>query len=103
MEQNMDWDRVKINWNAHSASAKQQWPLLSDEDLSVIGGDREKLMVYLQDANGYGKARAEFDVEAWKQGLNDSATLVAANNDEQPSTMTGDAERRLKSDQPLDF
>jgi uncharacterized protein YjbJ (UPF0337 family) len=98
----MDWDRVKLNWKAHSVSAKQQWPTLTDEDLSTIGGDRDKLMVFLQDANGYGKSSAEFDVETWKQGLSDSATLVAANNGE-ASTTSSDAERRLKSDQPLDF
>ncbi len=99
----MDWDRVKTNWTAHSASAKQQWQMLTDEDLSTIGGDRDKLMVFLQDAHGYGKARAEFEAETWKQGLSDSAPLVAANNDEQTAARSTDAERRLRSDQPLEF
>ncbi len=99
----MDWDRVKTNWKAHSASAKQQWQMLTDGDLSTIGGDRDKLMVFLQDANGYGKSRAEFEVEAWRQGLSDSATLVAVNNDDASDTTSFDAERRLKSDRSLDF
>ena len=76
----MDWGRVKTNWEAHAASARQRWPMLTEKELVAINGDRDKLIIHLQDLDAYGKARAEFEVETWRQELDDVATLVAGNN-----------------------
>lgn len=76
----MEWDQVKINWRAHYVSAKQRWEQFDDADLTVIGGDRDKLMLFLQDTYGMGKEEAEIEAEMWRDGLTDSATLVIANS-----------------------
>ncbi len=74
----MDWDRIRMNWKVHGVSAAQKWNKLTEPDLETIGGDRDKLTVFLIDLYGYGRNRAETDVEMWRQQLSDSATLVSA-------------------------
>jgi hypothetical protein len=77
----MDWDRIKSNWKVHGAVAMQRWDRLDESDLEMIGGDRDRLVVFLQDLYGWGKERGETEAELWRQTLNDSATLVTANSD----------------------
>jgi uncharacterized protein YjbJ (UPF0337 family) len=76
----MNWDRVKMNWKVHCESAMQRWDLLSEDDLLLIGGEKDKLVVFLQDLYGMGKERAEAEAETWRGELTDSATLVIANS-----------------------
>jgi uncharacterized protein YjbJ (UPF0337 family) len=74
----MDWNRIRINWKVHGVSAAQTWTKLAEPDLEIIGGDRDKLVVFLSDLYGYGKDRAEAEVELWRRELLDSATLVSS-------------------------
>jgi uncharacterized protein YjbJ (UPF0337 family) len=76
----MDWDRVKTNWKVHCESARQHWDLLSEDDLLRIGGEKDRLVVFLQDLYGMGMERAEVEAETWREGLTDSATLVIADS-----------------------
>ena len=86
----MDWDRIRINWKVHGVSAAQTWTKLSEPDLEIIGGDRDKLVVYLADLYGYGKDRAEAEVELWRRALCDSATLVSSDGDDESNTREND-------------
>lgn len=79
-EADVDWERVKMNWKVHSVSARERWPTVTERDLVAIAGDRDRIIIFLQDKCGFGKAHAEFEVEMWRRGLQDSATLVAANH-----------------------
>ena len=71
-------------------SAAQTWTRLSEPDLEIIGGDRDKLVVYLADLYGYGKDRAEAEVELWRRELSDSATLVSSDGDDESNTREND-------------
>lgn len=99
----MNWDRVETNWLAHSASAQQRWNILTEKDLLAIGGERDKLIIFLQEFQGFSQARAEFEVEAWRRELSDTATLVAANNHAQTSKMPSEAgcEKNAEKEQGL--
>ena len=55
----MNWDTIKGNWKQMKGDLKQVWGELSDDDLSRIEGDREKLIGTLQER--YGIARDEAD------------------------------------------
>jgi uncharacterized protein YjbJ (UPF0337 family) len=77
----MNWDRINANWKLHGAQAKERWDRFTDNDLVMIDGNRDKLVVHLQDLYGYGMQRAEIEAEDWRGRLKDGATLVTTKFD----------------------
>ncbi len=39
----MDWDQIERNWKRARRSVKQKWVKLTDDDLTSINGQRERL------------------------------------------------------------
>ena len=39
----MNWDQIKGNWKQVSGEAQKQWGKLTNDDISVIAGERTKL------------------------------------------------------------
>lgn len=79
----MDWDRISSNWLVYASQAQDTWNLLGENDLEEIGGNRDKLISYLEDLYDCGRERAENDVDNWSSGLAESATLVTTKNHSQ--------------------
>lgn len=50
------------NWNQIKGKVKKQWGKLTDDDLTVIKGEKDELIGRLQERYGYDKARAEKEV-----------------------------------------
>jgi len=48
-------------------SVKQQWGKLTDDDLEVIAGSRDKLVGRLQERYGIKKEQAQQQLDAWTQ------------------------------------
>lgn len=61
----MNWDRVKGNWKQVKGEIRKQWGELTDDDLDVIAGEREKLVGRLQDRYGIAKHEAEKQADEW--------------------------------------
>ncbi len=40
----MNWDNIKGQWRVFKGTVKTKWGKLTDDDLEVIGGEREKLV-----------------------------------------------------------
>jgi len=57
----MNWDIVEGNWKQLKGSAKEQWGKLTDDDLDVAAGKRDKLAGLVQEK--YGKTRDEAERE----------------------------------------
>jgi uncharacterized protein YjbJ (UPF0337 family) len=55
----MNWDIVQGKWDQLKGSVKQQWGQLTDDELTEINGDRDKLAGKLQER--YGWAKTEVD------------------------------------------
>lgn len=55
----MNWDEVEGNWKQMRGSIKKLWGKLTDDDLTEIDGDREKLIGRLQARYGITKEDAE--------------------------------------------
>lgn len=47
------------NWNQIKGKVKKQWGKLTDDDLTVIKGEKDELIGRLQERYGYDKARAK--------------------------------------------
>ena len=51
----MNWDIIQGKWDQIKGSAKQQWGELTDDELTQINGDRDKLAGKLQERYGWAK------------------------------------------------
>ncbi|GGH52341.1 CsbD family protein [Frigidibacter albus] len=61
----MNWDIVEGNWKQLKGSAKEQWGKLTDDDLDVAAGKRDKLAGLVQEKYGKTKDEAEREVDKY--------------------------------------
>ena len=61
----MNWDQAKGQWNQLKGSVRKQWGKLTDDDLDVIAGERERLVGKIQERYGIAKEDAERQVAGW--------------------------------------
>lgn len=61
----MDSNVLKGKWKQLKGEAQIKWGKLTDDDLDVIEGDREKLVGKLQERYGYAKDDAEKEYDSW--------------------------------------
>jgi uncharacterized protein YjbJ (UPF0337 family) len=61
----MNWDRIEGNWKQFSGKVKQQWGMLTDDELTQINGSREELEGKIQARYGYAKDQAHKEVDEW--------------------------------------
>jgi uncharacterized protein YjbJ (UPF0337 family) len=61
----MDWNRIEGNWKQFKGKIKEQWGLLTDDDLDKIAGKREQLEGKIQERAGITKDAARKSVDDW--------------------------------------
>jgi uncharacterized protein YjbJ (UPF0337 family) len=62
----MNWDVIEGKWKQFSGQVQAQWGKLTDDDLDVIAGNKDKLVGKLQERYGWSKNEAEDKIEQWK-------------------------------------
>lgn len=66
----MNWDQVQGKWKQLRGSVRQEWGKLTDDDLEVVAGQKDKLVGRLQERYGISKEAAENQVDAWSRTAN---------------------------------
>ncbi|SON54785.1 CsbD-like protein [Hartmannibacter diazotrophicus] len=61
----MNWDQIEGKWREMTGSAKAQWGKLTDDDITEINGNREKLAGKLQAEYGKTKEEVEEEIDRW--------------------------------------
>ena len=61
----MNWDQVSGKWNQAKGEVKRKWGKLTDDDLTVIAGNRDKLVGKIQERYGITKEKAEQELSQW--------------------------------------
>jgi uncharacterized protein YjbJ (UPF0337 family) len=69
----MNWDRIEGNWKQFKGNVKEQWGKLSDDELDVIAGKREKLIGRIQESYGITKDETEKQLSAWQKRMKDKS------------------------------
>ena len=59
------WNEIAGNWNQLKGKVKQQWGELTDDDLTVIEGNRDMLVGKIQEHYGVSREEAEQQVNDW--------------------------------------
>ena len=65
----MNWDQIEGNWKQIKGNVRTQWGKLTDDDLEVVAGKRDKLAGIVQERYGIAKEAAEKQVKDWEDGL----------------------------------
>ncbi len=65
----MNEDILKGKWHEVRGSVKTKWGKLTDDDLTAISGQTEKLLGMLQTRYGYAKEKAEEEYKAFVSSL----------------------------------
>ena len=65
----MNWDRIEGNWKQFKGEVKQRWGKLTDDELDVIAGKRDKLAGRIQEAYGISEELAEEQLSEWEKRL----------------------------------
>ena len=65
----MNWDHVQGNWNQMTGKVKEKWGNPTDDDLTVIAGNRDQLADMLQKRYGHATEQAEKELHEFMKGL----------------------------------
>lgn len=63
----MNWDTVEGNWKQFKGDVRSRWGKLTDDQLDVISGKREKLAGQIQESYGIGREEAEKQIEEFEK------------------------------------
>ena len=61
----MNWDQAKGKWTQMKGEVRKKWGKLTDDDLNMIAGERERLVGKIQERYGIAKEEAEKQVAGW--------------------------------------
>ena len=69
----MNWDQLEGKWMQAKGSIKERFGKLTDDDLKIISGSREKFIGRIQERYGIAKEEAQKRVDEWARGLADTS------------------------------
>jgi uncharacterized protein YjbJ (UPF0337 family) len=63
----MNWDMIEGNWKQFEGYVKAKWGRLTDDNLNLVAGKRERLSAKLQETYGITKDQAERQLRAFEE------------------------------------
>ncbi|HYB99918.1 MAG TPA: CsbD family protein [Candidatus Limnocylindrales bacterium] len=68
----MNWDQIEGKWKELAGGVKERWGKLTDDELTTIGGKRDKLAGVLQQKYGMAKEKVEEEISDFERSLDDT-------------------------------
>jgi uncharacterized protein YjbJ (UPF0337 family) len=65
----MNWDQLAGKWSQAKGEIRQRWGYLTDDDLEVIAGSKDKFVGKIQERYGLAEEEAERQVNEWLSWL----------------------------------
>jgi len=65
----MNWDQIEGQWKQFAGGVKEKWGQLTDDELTTIGGKRDKLAGVLQQKYGMAKDEVEEEIAEFERSL----------------------------------
>ena len=85
----MDWDRIEGNWKQVKATVKEKWGKLTDDDLDVINGRRNRLESKIQQRYGFATDHVRQEVDDWFRWQDSGRPSPTTAIPMQPSSSSG--------------
>ena len=80
----MNWDQIVGKWSQVKGDIRQKWGKLTDNDLEVVAGSKDKLVGRIQERYGIAKEEAQRQLDEWAttvgSGQEDDATKSRAHS-----------------------
>ena len=61
----MNWDQVQGKWKQMKGDIRTRWGKLTDDDLHLVGGEKDKFVGLIQERYGIQKDEAQRQVDDW--------------------------------------
>ncbi len=61
----MNWDQISGKWSQVKGDIRQKWGKLTDDDMEVIAGSKDKFVGRIQERYGIKKEEAQQQLDAW--------------------------------------
>jgi len=74
MEMPMNKDILQGKWKQLKGQVKQQWGMLTDDQLDRISGRYEELTGLIQERYGHTREKAKQEIDAFLQKVNEKVT-----------------------------
>jgi uncharacterized protein YjbJ (UPF0337 family) len=71
-ETEMNWDQIEGSWREFTGGVKERWGKLTDDELTSIGGKRDRLAGVLQKKYGMAKDKVEEEIADFERSLDDT-------------------------------
>jgi uncharacterized protein YjbJ (UPF0337 family) len=63
----MNWNQIEGKWKQYRGQVKEKWGQLTDDELDVIAGNRDKLVGKIQEKHGLNQEEAERQLDDWQK------------------------------------
>jgi len=63
------WDQIQGKWHQLKGAIRANWGELTDDDLQVIAGEREKLLGKIQERYAVTREEANRAIDEWAERL----------------------------------
>jgi uncharacterized protein YjbJ (UPF0337 family) len=61
----MDWNTIEVMWKEAKRKVQSKWEKLTDEDLEIIGGRRDRLETQIHQRYGFAPNHVSKEVDDW--------------------------------------
>ncbi len=61
----MNWEQIEGKWTQAKGELRQRWGNLTDDDLEIIAGSKDKFLGRLQERYGIAKEDAQAQLDDW--------------------------------------
>jgi len=68
----MNWDRIEGKWKQFNGSVQERWGKFTSDDIRTLTGQKEQLVVKIQERYGIAKVEAEEQAKKWSRALRES-------------------------------
>ena len=77
----MNWDQIQGKWKQMKGDIRTRWGKLTDDDLHLVGGEKDKLVGSIQERYGIEKDEAQRQVDDWHRSLGESNERAREENE----------------------
>jgi uncharacterized protein YjbJ (UPF0337 family) len=85
----MNWDQVEGKWKQVKGSIRERWGKMTDDDLEIIAGNRDRFVGKLQERYGLAREDAQKKADEWAKTLRETEGAHTAAEHPTPKTYTG--------------
>jgi uncharacterized protein YjbJ (UPF0337 family) len=76
----VNWNQLEGKWKQLKGNAKQHWGKLTDDDLTVINGSRDRLIGKIQERYGYAQEEAQRRADEWMRTVEQEPAMAGSSH-----------------------